>query len=56
MRFLLILFLIYIAYKFLKPLLRKPTANPHVQGKEVHTSTTEKAAKNIEDAEFEEID
>ncbi len=56
MRFLLILFLTYVAYKFLKPLLHKPTPNPHVQGKETDTSGSVIPDKNIEDAEFEEID
>ncbi len=56
MRFILIIFLAYIVYKMLKPALRKPKPNPYVRGKEADTTRTEKPPKNIEDAEFEEID
>ncbi len=56
MRFLLILLLAYIVYKYLKPLLRKPVPNPHVRGKETKSTGAETPPKHIEDAEFEEID
>ena len=55
MRFILILLLFYVAYKFLKPLLRKPASKPYVQGEKAESSAAPKSSENIEDAEFEEI-
>jgi len=56
MRYLLLFFLAYLVYRYLKPLLQKPVENPHVKGKSEPDSVDVKKRGNIEDAEFEELD
>ncbi len=56
MRYLLLFFLGYLLFRYMRPLLQKKPENPQV--KDSRTQTNDSITKNrkIEDAEFEEIE
>jgi hypothetical protein len=55
MRTILLIILAYLIFRSIKPLLQKKPENPHVKG-ENETKDRLKNNRNIEDADFEEIE
>ena len=56
MRYLLLFLLAYLIYRYMKPLLQKKPENPHVKGGDRKKSINSDKSRNIEDADFEEIE
>ena len=56
MRYLLLFFIGYLIYRYLKPLLQKGPENPHVKGASGRNTDPGQKRRDIEDAEFEEIE
>ena len=57
LRFLLLLLLGYLIFRFIKPLLFNPPPNSHVKGgTNTETNIKKENRQNIEEADFEEIE
>lgn len=56
MRYLLLFLLAWLIYRYLKPMLQKPQQDPFVKGNQSSDSNGHLKNRNIEDADFEELD